>query len=48
VPEKLALITKNLAEALNPEIIEAVLNEGRNLKVYWGMSYITSHCDPMN
>jgi hypothetical protein len=34
--EKLALINENLAEVLNPELIESVLAEGRNLRVYWG------------
>jgi hypothetical protein len=34
--EKLALINENLAEVLNPELIERVLTEGRNLRVYWG------------
>ncbi|OCK88183.1 tyrosine tRNA ligase [Cenococcum geophilum 1.58] len=33
--QKFALITKNLAEVLNPELIEQVLAE-RDLKVYWG------------
>ena len=36
VSEKLALIKENLVEVLNPEIIEAVLTEGRNLRIYWG------------
>ncbi|OKL55336.1 Tyrosine--tRNA ligase, cytoplasmic [Talaromyces atroroseus] len=30
------LISENLAEALNPEIIEAILAEGRNPRIYWG------------
>ncbi|KAF2859519.1 tyrosine tRNA ligase [Piedraia hortae CBS 480.64] len=35
--EKLALITKNLQEVLNPEIIQAVLEENqRPVKIYWG------------
>ncbi|KAI0176715.1 tRNA synthetases class I-domain-containing protein [Pestalotiopsis sp. NC0098] len=35
--ESLALIKANLAEVLNPEIIDnVVLNEKRPLKVYWG------------
>lgn len=34
--DKLALIYENLAETINPEIIEGVLDEGRALKVYWG------------
>ncbi|KAF2842633.1 tyrosyl-tRNA synthetase [Patellaria atrata CBS 101060] len=36
VPEKLALINENLAEILNPELIERVLAEGRNPRIYWG------------
>ncbi|ERS99225.1 tyrosine-tRNA ligase [Sporothrix schenckii ATCC 58251] len=34
--EKLALIYENLAETINPEIIEGILDEGRAVKVYWG------------
>ncbi|OAA68209.1 tyrosyl-tRNA synthetase [Niveomyces insectorum RCEF 264] len=34
--EKLDLIYENLAEVINPEIIESILDEGRNVKVYWG------------
>jgi hypothetical protein len=34
--ERLALININLAEVLNPEIIENVINEGRDPKIYWG------------
>ncbi|KAI0437048.1 tyrosyl-tRNA synthetase [Xylaria telfairii] len=34
--ERLALIKENLAEFLNPEIIEAIVNEGRNPRIYWG------------
>ncbi|KAI0456684.1 tyrosyl-tRNA synthetase [Xylaria acuta] len=34
--ERLALITQGLAEVLNPEIIEKILDEGRNPRVYWG------------
>jgi hypothetical protein len=33
-----ALISENLAEVLNPEIIESILAEGRNPRVYWGKS----------
>lgn len=40
--ERLALINENLAEILNPEIIEKILEEGRNPKVYWGKEY---ECD---
>lgn len=35
--ERIALIKENLAEFLNPEIIEAIINEGRNPRIYWGM-----------
>lgn len=34
--ERLTLIKENLAEFLNPEIIEAIVNEGRNPRIYWG------------
>ncbi|KAK5636019.1 hypothetical protein RRF57_011731 [Xylaria bambusicola] len=34
--ERLALIKENLAEFLNPEIIETIINEGRNPRIYWG------------
>jgi tyrosyl-tRNA synthetase len=34
--EKLALINENLAEVLNPEVVEQVMAEGRPLKIYWG------------
>lgn len=34
--EKLDLITVNLKEVLNPEIMEAALKKGGPLKVYWG------------
>lgn len=34
--EKLALISENLTEILNPEIIEKILAEGRHPKIYWG------------
>jgi tyrosyl-tRNA synthetase len=36
VEERLALIRENLAEILNPEIIEGAMNEGRNPKIYFG------------
>jgi tyrosyl-tRNA synthetase len=36
VHERLALIRENLAEILNPEIIEKILAEGRHPKIYWG------------
>ncbi|KAM5342716.1 hypothetical protein ACJ41O_013682 [Fusarium nematophilum] len=34
--ERLSLIRENLAEVLNAEIIESILAEGRNPKIYWG------------
>ncbi|KAL2863252.1 tyrosine--tRNA ligase TYS1 [Aspergillus lucknowensis] len=33
---RLDLIVENLAEVINPELIEQVLAEGRNPRVYWG------------
>jgi len=39
--QKFALITKSLAEVLNPELIEQVLAE-RDLKVYWGTENLLS------
>jgi hypothetical protein len=50
VNEKLALIKENLTEILNPEVIERVLAEGRNPRIYWGgrrccsSSQISSFC----
>ena len=35
---RLALIRENLAELLNPEIIEKILTDGGNPKIYWGPS----------
>ena len=35
--ERLALITENLQEVLNLDLIETILAEGRNPKIYWGM-----------
>ena len=37
---KLELIRENLAEVLNPEIIDEVLEKGETLKIYWGMSLL--------
>ncbi|GAB0137852.1 hypothetical protein EsDP_00006105 [Epichloe bromicola] len=34
--ERFALLRENLAEVLNPEIIESILAEGRSPKIYWG------------
>jgi hypothetical protein len=30
------LIANNLAEVLDPEIIQKILAEGRNPRIYWG------------
>lgn len=38
--ERLDIIRENLAEVLNPEIIEKILAEGRNPKIYWGRSLV--------
>lgn len=38
--QRLALIRENLAEFLDPEIIENIVKEGRNPKIYWGMLYL--------
>jgi hypothetical protein len=35
--ERFALIKENLAEILDPQIIETILAEGRNPRIYWGM-----------
>lgn len=35
--DKFDIIRENLAEVLNPEIIEKILDEGRHPKIYWGM-----------
>lgn len=37
---RFALIKENLAEVLNPEIIENILAEGRHPKIYWGESIL--------
>lgn len=37
------LIKENLGEILNPEIIESVLTEGRNPRIYWGNNCLLSH-----
>ncbi|KAF4455232.1 tyrosyl-trna synthetase [Fusarium austroafricanum] len=34
--ERLRLITENLTEVLNPEIIKSILDKGENPKIYWG------------
>ena len=35
--ERIALIKENLIEILNVEVIERVLAEGRNPRIYWGV-----------
>ena len=40
---RFALIKENLAEVLNPEIIENILAEGRHPKIYWGESLLQPH-----
>ena len=34
--ERFSMIRENLAEILDPELIENILAEGRNPRVYWG------------
>lgn len=34
--ERFVLIKENLAEVLNEEIIQKILDEGRHPKIYWG------------
>lgn len=41
--ERFALIQENLAEVMNPEILEKILAEGRNPKIYWGEDAPTLH-----
>ncbi|KAK2762175.1 hypothetical protein FQN54_001184 [Arachnomyces sp. PD_36] len=36
--QRFALITENLQETLNPDIIKAILADGGNPKIYWGTS----------
>jgi len=33
---KFDLITENLQEVLNPEIVKKILAKGRPVKIYWG------------
>jgi tyrosyl-tRNA synthetase len=33
---RLSLIRENLSEILNAEIIEKIIDEGKNPKIYWG------------
>jgi len=39
--EKYALIADNLAEVINPEIIKDILARGDDLKVYWGVCFLS-------
>lgn len=34
--ERLSLIKENLQEVLNQDLIEGILAEGRNPRIYWG------------
>lgn len=34
--ERIALIKENLAETLDFDIIEKIINDGKDPKVYWG------------
>lgn len=34
--ERFDLINDNLAEILNPELIQSILDEGKNPRIYWG------------
>ncbi len=34
--ERFALISENLAEFLDPQVIQGILDEGRDPKIYWG------------
>ncbi|KAF4120027.1 tyrosyl-tRNA synthetase, partial [Geosmithia morbida] len=46
--ERLALIRENLAEMLNPEIIEKIVREGGSPRVYWGTATTgRPHCGYM-
>lgn len=40
--ERFDLIRDNLGEILNPELIESILAEGRNPRVYWGNDSLPS------
>ena len=48
IQEKLALINENIAEVLNPELIERPLAEGRNPRIYWVRSYSTTYLPKLN
>lgn len=41
---KLELLRENLAEVLNPEIIDEVLDKGETLRIYWGESSLVILC----
>lgn len=45
--QRFSLIKENLAEVLNPEIIEKILAEGRHPKIYWGESLFNSVTEDM-
>lgn len=41
--QRFDLIKENLGEVLNPELIESILKEGRNPRVYWGKDRLHLH-----
>lgn len=41
--QRFDLIRENLGEVLNPELIESILKEGRNPRVYWGNDFLPPH-----
>lgn len=41
--QRFDLIKENLGEVLNPELIESILKEGRNPRVYWGKDRLHPH-----
>jgi tyrosyl-tRNA synthetase len=48
IPERVELIKENLAEVLDFKIIEDVLAEGRNPKIYWGWLAVLSRSPEVN
>jgi tyrosyl-tRNA synthetase len=39
--ERFSLISENLIEVLDPELIENILAEGRSPRVYWGKQVLS-------
>lgn len=44
--ERIALIKENLAETLDFDMIEKIINEGKDPKVYWGTYVTPGHSAP--